>query len=118
MVSQIAAGGRSQTLYSEGHRRFQILRNRDVRLAMVFSEGDHALDEMHSYMGRSGARLRRYPNASVLIIPDADHDFTHARACAAHKRAVRRAPVAVIAAVRRIDCSPVAATPLADSNTT
>jgi alpha-beta hydrolase superfamily lysophospholipase len=66
-----------QTLYSEGHRRFQILEDRGVRLAMLFSEGDHALDEFRTYMGRKGARLRRYPNASVSIIPDADHNFTH-----------------------------------------
>lgn len=69
-----------QTLYSEGHRRFRILESRGVRLAMLFSEGDHALDEFRTYMGRKGAGLRRYPNASVSIIPDADHNFTHSSA--------------------------------------
>jgi alpha-beta hydrolase superfamily lysophospholipase len=74
---QIPGGGSGQTLYSEGHRRFQILESRGVRLAMLFSEGDHALDEFRTYMGRKGARLRRYPKASVSIIPNADHNFTH-----------------------------------------
>ncbi|MDB5533585.1 MAG: hypothetical protein JWO28_1900 [Hyphomicrobiales bacterium] len=74
---QIPACGSIQTLYIEGHRRFQTLENRGVRLAMLFSEGDHALDEFHTYMGRKGAQLSRYSKASVSIIPDADHDFTH-----------------------------------------
>jgi dienelactone hydrolase len=69
-----------QKLYSEGHRRFQILESRGVRLAMLFSEGDHSLGEFRTYMGRRGARLRRYPKASFSIIPDADHDFTHSAA--------------------------------------
>jgi hypothetical protein len=75
--SQILAGGPGQQLYNEGHRRFQTLESRGVRLAMLFSEGDHALGEFRTYMGRKGARLRRYPKASVSIIPDADHNFTH-----------------------------------------
>ncbi|WP_371425150.1 serine aminopeptidase domain-containing protein [Tardiphaga sp.] len=75
--SQILA---RRQLYGEGHRRFQTLANRDVRLAIMVSEGDHALGEFHTYMGRKGARLRRYPNASISIIPNADHDFTHAYA--------------------------------------
>ena len=77
---QIPGSAPGQTLYSEGHRRFQILESRGVRLAMLFSEGDHALDEFRIYMGRKGARLRRYPNASIAIIPDADHNFTHSSA--------------------------------------
>lgn len=72
--SQILA---RRKLYGEGHRRFQILASRDVRLAILISEGDHALGEFRTYMGRKGARLRRYPRASVSIIPNADHDFTH-----------------------------------------
>jgi alpha-beta hydrolase superfamily lysophospholipase len=79
IVSHIP-GRAGQTLYSEGHRRFQNLASRGVRLAMLFSEGDHALGEFRTYMGRRGARLRRYPKASVSIIPDADHDFTHSAA--------------------------------------
>jgi hypothetical protein len=75
--SQIPGGGPGQKLYSEGHRRFQILESRGVGLAMLFSEGDHALGEFRTYMGRKGARLRRYPRASVSIIPNADHNFTH-----------------------------------------
>jgi pimeloyl-ACP methyl ester carboxylesterase len=77
---QILEGKAGQSLYAEGHRRFQTLDSRGVRLALVFSEGDHALNEFRTYMGKSGARLRRYPKASMTIIPDADHDFTHAAA--------------------------------------
>lgn len=74
---QILEGKAGPSLYAEGHRRFQTLDSRGVRLALVFSEGDHALNEFRTYMGKSGARLRRYPKASMTIIPDADHDFTH-----------------------------------------
>lgn len=74
---QILEGKAGQSLYAEGHRRFQTLDSRGVRLALVFSEGDHALNEFRTYMGRTGARLRRYQKATVSIIPDADHDFTH-----------------------------------------
>ncbi|MDB5617311.1 MAG: hypothetical protein JWQ24_1549 [Tardiphaga sp.] len=77
IVRQIAAVRPGQTLYSEGHRRFQTLESRGVRLAMLFSQGDHALGEFRTYMGRKGAQLRRYPKALVSIIPDADHNFTH-----------------------------------------
>jgi alpha-beta hydrolase superfamily lysophospholipase len=79
-AGQIPAGESDQTLYREGHRRFQILESRGVRLAMLFSEGDHALGEFRTYMGRKGSQLRRYPTASVSIIPDADHNFTHLNA--------------------------------------
>lgn len=74
---QILEGKAGQSLYAEGHRRFQILESRGVRLALVFSEGDHALTEFRTYMGKTGARLRRYPKASMSTIPGADHDFTH-----------------------------------------
>jgi alpha-beta hydrolase superfamily lysophospholipase len=76
-VRQILAGEPGQNLYGEVHRRFQTLESRGVGLAMLFSEGDHALGEFRTYMGRKGARLRRYPRASVSIIPNADHNFTH-----------------------------------------
>jgi pimeloyl-ACP methyl ester carboxylesterase len=76
-ASQAPAGRPVQNLYSEGHRRFRIIECRDVRLAMLFAEGDHGLGEFRTYMGRKGARLRDYPNASIAIIPDADHNFTH-----------------------------------------
>lgn len=78
--SEIITGGPARQLYNEGHRRFQTLESRGVALAMLFSEGDHALGELRTYMGRKGARLRRYPRASVSIIPDADHNFTHSGA--------------------------------------
>lgn len=74
------AGASGASLYSECHRRFQVLEERGVRVAIVISEGDHAQGEFQAYMGRDGARLQRYPQASLTIIPDADHDFTHADA--------------------------------------
>ncbi len=64
-------------LVSEGHRRFQVLDNRGGRLAILAAEGDHSLGEFRTYMGRRGRRMRRYANASISIIPDADHNFTH-----------------------------------------
>jgi len=67
-------------LYGEGHRRFQVLKDRGVRLAILASEGDHSLGEFRTYMGRNGKKMRRYPNASIVIIPNADHNFTHTSA--------------------------------------
>lgn len=78
--SPSAAASPRLHLYSEGHRRFQLLDDRGVRLAMVFAEGDHALGEFRTYMGRTGRRLRRYKRASISIIPNADHNFTHTAA--------------------------------------
>lgn len=66
-----------RSLFDEGHHRFDLLTKRGVRVAMVCSEGDRALDELRIYMGRNNKRLRRYPNASLALIPDADHNFTH-----------------------------------------
>jgi pimeloyl-ACP methyl ester carboxylesterase len=67
-------------LHSEVHRRFQELDNRGVRVALVFSTGDLGLKEFKTYMGENGERLRRYKRASVTMIPDADHNFTHSGA--------------------------------------
>jgi len=67
-------------LFKEVHRRFQELERRDVRVALVFSTGDLGLHEFRTYMGESGERLRRYKKASVTMIPDADHNFTHSGA--------------------------------------
>lgn len=67
-------------LHSEVHRRFQELESRGVRVALVFSTGDLGLKEFKTYMGEAGERLRRYKRASVTMIPDADHNFTHSGA--------------------------------------
>jgi alpha-beta hydrolase superfamily lysophospholipase len=64
----------------EVHRRFQSLEDRGVRVSLVFSAGDLGLNEFRSYMGDDGERLRRYTKASVSMIPDADHNFTHSAA--------------------------------------
>lgn len=75
--AEAAGGVPVPNLHDEGHRRFKLLEDRGVRVALVFSEGDHGLNEFRSYMGRKGAKLRRYSGASVVIVPGADHDFTH-----------------------------------------
>ncbi|WP_398475916.1 serine aminopeptidase domain-containing protein [Tardiphaga sp.] len=76
--AETAGGAPVPNLHDEGHRRFKLLEDRGVRVALLFSEGDHGLNEFRSYMGRKGAKLRRYSMASITIIPGADHDFTHA----------------------------------------
>ncbi len=78
--SEAGEGQPQVNLYSEGHRRFQILEDRGVRLAILAAEDDQSLGEFRTYMGRKGERMRRYPNASISIIPNADHNFTHAGA--------------------------------------
>lgn len=67
-------------LYKEVHRRFQILEERKVRVSLLFSMGDLGLNEFRTYMGENGERLRRYSHASVSMIPEADHNFTHSAA--------------------------------------
>ncbi|MBE7219182.1 MAG: hypothetical protein INR64_11985 [Caulobacteraceae bacterium] len=62
------------------HGLFKRLRARDVSVLLAYAEGDSSLAELRSFMGRDFARLRRYPNATMLTVPDADHNFTPERA--------------------------------------
>jgi len=70
-------------LYREVRRRFDLLEARGCRVSMVFSEGDGGLDELATYFGSGGRRLAAYPNVSLTLVPEADHNMTPAPARAA-----------------------------------
>ena len=64
-------------LHRECHRRFRVLADRKVELALIYADGDIGMAEFRTYFGEGGARLAAYPNATLTTIPDADHNFTH-----------------------------------------
>ncbi|WP_417772070.1 serine aminopeptidase domain-containing protein [Stappia sp.] len=81
-------------LFARVHQGLASLAARDVKVELVFSEGDPGLDQLDIFFGRSHARLAAYPNVSVMTLPGADHNLTHiadrapvlARAAAAARR--------------------------------
>ena len=64
-------------LHHQCHRHFAALAARRVALSLVYAEGDVGLAELGTYFGEGGERLADYPNATLSMIPDADHNFTH-----------------------------------------
>lgn len=64
-------------LHHECHRRFAVLAGRKVELSLIYAEGDVGLAELQTYFGEAGKGLAAYPNASLTMLPDADHNFTH-----------------------------------------
>jgi len=64
-------------LHHECHRRLKVLAGRNVELALIYADGDIGLTEFRTYFGEAGERLAAYPNATLTMIPDADHNFTH-----------------------------------------
>ncbi len=64
-------------LHREVHRLMRTLAARGTRMALVFSEGDIGLAEFHTYFGPTGRKLAAYPQASLTMVDDADHNFTH-----------------------------------------
>ncbi len=64
-------------LRRECHRRFAVLAKRGVEVSLVYAEGDVGMAEFKTYFGEAGGRLADYPNTSLTMIPDADHNFTH-----------------------------------------
>ncbi|WP_157775744.1 alpha/beta fold hydrolase [Hartmannibacter diazotrophicus] len=63
-------------LYDEVHRRFRLLRERGTRISLVYSADDGGLDELSTYFRAGGAGLAAYPNTTLTIVPDADHNMT------------------------------------------
>lgn len=60
---------------------FDRLKRRSTPISLIYSENDLGLEQYSFYFGHDGAGLARFPNVSVTIIPDADHNLTpdHAR---------------------------------------
>jgi hypothetical protein len=64
-------------LHHQCHRHFATLTARKVELSLIYADGDVGIAEFQTYFGEGGQRLAAYPNASLTIIPNADHNFTH-----------------------------------------
>ncbi|ARQ12160.1 polysaccharide biosynthesis protein [Rhizobium etli] len=60
----------------EVRQSFALFGKRKVPLTLIYSEGDVGLDHVYFHFGPRGARLSRYPNVRLLMLPDADHNLT------------------------------------------
>lgn len=60
----------------EVRHSFALFGKRKVPLTLIYSEGDVGLDHVYFHFGPRGARLSRYPNVRLLMLPDADHNLT------------------------------------------
>ena len=59
---------------------FRSLRDRNVPLSLVYSENDVGLARFAEYFGKGKRRLEKYPNLSLAIIAEADHNITPRKA--------------------------------------
>jgi pimeloyl-ACP methyl ester carboxylesterase len=64
-------------LHHQCHRHFATLAARNVELSLLYADGDVGLAELQTYFGEAGKGLAAYPNASLTMLADADHNFTH-----------------------------------------
>ena len=64
-------------LHHQCHRHFATLAARNVELSLLYADGDVGLAELETYFGEAGTGLSAYPNASLTMLADADHNFTH-----------------------------------------
>jgi hypothetical protein len=64
-------------LHHQCHRHFATLAARNVELSLLYADGDVGLAELDTYFGEAGKGLATYPNASLTMLADADHNFTH-----------------------------------------
>lgn len=58
------------------HAAFKRLAQRHMPLTLIYSATDIGLDRFRFYFGKDGEGLKHYSNASVEIIPDADHNIS------------------------------------------
>lgn len=66
--------------YAEVRKSFQSLAERKMPLYLLYSENDVGFEHFAEHFGPKGQGLRRYPNARLSIVPEADHNFTPAPA--------------------------------------
>jgi pimeloyl-ACP methyl ester carboxylesterase len=64
-------------LHHQCHRHFATLAARNVELSLLYADGDVGIAEFQTYFGQAGKGLDAYPNASLTMLADADHNFTH-----------------------------------------
>ena len=60
----------------EVRHSFALFSKRKVPLTLIYSEGDVGLDHVYFHFGPRGAKLSRYSNVRLLMLPDADHNLT------------------------------------------
>ncbi|WP_019280406.1 serine aminopeptidase domain-containing protein [Rhizobium grahamii] len=58
------------------HRDFQVLADRQMPLAIVYTEGDEGQEMFRVNFGDAGEKLSAYPNVRLHLFPDADHNLT------------------------------------------
>lgn len=68
---------------------FQALRERGVGVCLLYSEHDVGYDHFSFYFDDRGAGLSAYPNMSLTIIPDADHNLTPEAARSVYREQIR-----------------------------
>ncbi|KRE24536.1 hypothetical protein ASE66_04725 [Bosea sp. Root483D1] len=74
MLGRLTKHGR---LHHQCHHHFATLAARKVELSLLYADGDVGIAEFQTYFGEAGKGLAAYPNASLTMLADADHNFTH-----------------------------------------
>ncbi len=58
------------------HRKFVELAQDNVQMLIVYGDNDNGLDELAIHLGAKAKMLRRFPQAELAIIDNADHNMT------------------------------------------
>lgn len=74
--------------YAEVRKSFQSLAERRMPLYLLYSENDVGFEHFAEHFGPKGQGLRRFSNAHLSIVPEADHNFTPAPARRAYLNAL------------------------------
>lgn len=66
----------------EVHGALQAIQAHQAELVLLYRDNDVGLHHFSYHFGADGAKLARYPNARLVLVPDADRNMTkpHARA--------------------------------------
>lgn len=88
-------------LRNDVHRAFRQLRERQMPLSLVYSEGDIGLARLSQHFGRDGQRLARYPNVSRILLADADHNVTPPKARRELREHIRDTILAIASDTRK-----------------
>ncbi len=62
-----------QTRSGQIMRWFQALKSREVRISLLYSDGDPGLSELAHYFGRGRERFHGLPNVELALLSAADH---------------------------------------------
>lgn len=58
------------------NERLQALRERNVAVGFIFSQGDPGLIDLYSWAGPNAEKLSAYPNLKLAVIENADHNLS------------------------------------------